>query len=97
MKQPKIRFQGFEGEWKTVSLDECLTISNERNSTNQYGKNAVLSVSDDFGIVNQIKHLGRSYAGKNIANYKIVRPSQIVYTKSPLKAKPYGIIKSNEK
>lgn len=97
MAKPEIRLKGFEGEWRKVSLEECLTISNERNSSRIYGKEEVLSVSDDFGIINQIKHLGRSYAGKDVSNYKVVRPSQIVYTKSPLRAKPYGIIKSNEK
>ena len=97
MAKPEIRLKGFEGEWKEVTLEECLTISNERNSSDLYGKEEVLSVSDDYGIINQIKHLGRSYAGKDVSNYKVVRPSQIVYTKSPLRAKPYGIIKSNEK
>lgn len=95
MAKPEIRLKGFEGEWKNTPLYECLTISNERNSSNEFKKENVLSVSDDFGIINQIKHLGRSYAGKDISNYKIVRPSQIVYTKSPLRAKPYGIIKNN--
>ncbi len=95
MNEPKIRLKGFEGEWKTISLKDCLTISNERNTNNLYGREDVLSVSDDFGITNQIKLLGRSYAGKDISGYKIVKPSQIIYTKSPLRAKPYGIIKFN--
>ena len=29
-------------------------------------------------------------------NYKVLRTNQVVYTKSPLKAKPYGIIKVNK-
>ena len=95
MKVPKIRIKGFSGEWKRPLLEECLEISNEVNNQNLYGKNEVLSVSDESGVVNQIKHLGRSYAGKSLSGYKILRPDQIVYTKSPLRQKPFGIIKVN--
>lgn len=95
MKEPKIRIKGFSGEWKRPLLEECLEISNEVNNQDLYGKNEVLSVSDESGVVNQIKHLGRSYAGKSLSGYKILRPDQIVYTKSPLRQKPFGIIKVN--
>ena len=93
---PKIRFKGFDGDWKKVRLYDCLEISNERNQNNEYGINEVLSVSDEEGVMNQIELLGRSYAGKSVANYKILHTNQVVYTKSPLKAKPYGIIKVNK-
>lgn len=94
--EPKIRFKGFEGEWKKVKLSECLEISKERNINDDFGINEVLSVSDEEGVMNQIKLLGRSFAGKSVTNYKVLRTNQIVYTKSPLKAKPYGIIKVNK-
>lgn len=93
---PRLRFKGFEGEWKKVKLEECLEISKDRNLDNRYGIHDVLSVSDDEGVCNQIKLLGRSYAGKSVTNYKVLRTNQIVYTKSPLKSKPYGIIKVNK-
>ena len=57
---PRVRFKGFEGEWENKTLGECLTINNERNQSNLYGINDVLSVSDEVGVVNQIKLLGRS-------------------------------------
>ena len=77
-------------------MGDCLTINNERNQSNVYGINDVLSVSDEVGVVNQIKLLGRSYAGKSVVNYRVLKTNQIVYTKSPLKSKPYGIIKVNK-
>lgn len=92
---PRLRFQGFEGEWEKKLLSDCLEISDEKNTENLYGIDDVLSVSDDFGVVNQIELLGRSYAGKSVSGYKILRPGQIVYTKSPLRQKPYGIVKVN--
>lgn len=95
MKEPKIRFKGFNAEWKECVLEDCLEICTETNCNGLYNKNDVLSVSDEYGVVNQIKHLGRSYAGKSVTDYKILRPHQIVYTKSPLRNKPFGIIKEN--
>lgn len=92
---PRVRFKGCVGEWDVVTLKECLTINNERNQSNEYGIYDVLSVSDEVGVANQIKLLGRSYAGKSVSNYRILKTNQIVYTKSPLKLKPYGIVKVN--
>ena len=92
---PRLRFKGFEGEWQKKLLSDCLEISDEKNTDNIFGIEDVLSVSDENGVVNQIEHLGRSYAGKSVSGYKILRPGQIVYTKSPLRAKPYGIVKHN--
>lgn len=92
---PKVRFKGFVGEWKTVQLCNCLEVSKERNTENKYGIDDVLSVSDDNGVTNQIELLGRSFAGKSVSNYGILHEGEIVYTKSPLKSKPFGIIKRN--
>ena len=92
---PRVRFKGFEGEWLHVELSECLSVCKDRNISESYNRNDVLSVSDDYGVVNQIELLGRSYAGKSVAPYRILRNGDIVYTKSPLKVKPFGIIKVN--
>ena len=93
--KPKVRIKGYNDAWKRVFLRDCLEISTAVNCHNLYGKNDVISVSDDFGVVNQIQHLGRSYAGKSVSGYKVLLPGQIVYTKSPLRDKPFGIIKEN--
>lgn len=60
-----------------------------------YTKSDVLSVSGEYGIVNQIEFQGRSFAGESVVEYHVVETNDIVYTKSPLKANPYGIIKVN--
>ncbi|MCC8187431.1 MAG: restriction endonuclease subunit S, partial [Bacteroides sp.] len=93
--KPRVRFKGFEGEWAEKKLSDCLEVSKDRNLDGIYGRNDVLSVSDDFGVMNQIELLGRSYAGKSVSNYGVLRTGEIVYTKSPLKSKPFGIIKQN--
>lgn len=92
---PEIRLDGFEGEWEINKLNKYLTVSKKKNTKKQFGKEDVLSVSGEVGIVNQIQFQGRSFAGVSVEMYSIVETGNIVYTKSPLKANPYGIIKTN--
>lgn len=94
-KSPQLRFSGFDDEWEEKKLNEYLEPSKQKNLDNKYSKNDVLSVSGEFGIVNQIEFQGRSFAGEYVNNYGVVETNDIVYTKSPLNANPYGIIKSN--
>ena len=91
-----MRFPEFSGEWSKDCLNEFLEVQPARNTQGIYSKDDVLSVSGDYGVVNQIKLLGRSFAGKDVSNYHIVRTNDIVYTKSPLKEFPYGIVKTNQ-
>lgn len=83
-------------DWgKPSTLNSVLQENKDRNENLHYGKDDVLSVSGEQGIVNQISLLGRSYAGESVAPYHVVETGDIVYTKSPLKENPYGIIKQN--
>ena len=92
---PEIRFEGFTDPWEQRKLNEYLETSREKNESCHFGKDDVLSVSGDYGIVNQIEFQGRSYAGTSVANYGVVHKGDVVYTKSPLRINPYGIIKTN--
>lgn len=83
-------------DWEENRLSHYLKVNNDKNVDLKYGKEDVFSISGELGIVNQIELLGRSYAGASVAPYGIVYPNNIVYTKSPLKANPYGIIKTNK-
>ena len=82
--------------WEQRKLIEYLEVSKEKNKDELYNKDDVLSVSGDYGIVNQIEFQGRSFAGASVANYGVVENGDVVYTKSPLKSNPYGIIKTNK-
>ena len=95
-KNPALRFKGFTDPWEQRKLEEYLEVSGQKNFEGIYTKEDVLSVSGDFGIVNQIEFQGRSFAGASVANYGVVETGDIVYTKSPLKSNPYGIIKANK-
>ena len=95
-KNPRIRFKGFTDDWEQRKLIDYLTVSSVKNKDGVFDKENVLSVSGDYGIVNQIKFQGRSFAGESVLNYGVVNHGDVVYTKSPLKSNPYGIIKTNK-
>lgn len=88
--------KGYTDDWEQRKLNEYFNVSTAKNKDNHYGKEDVLSVSGDYGIVNQIKFQGRSFAGATVANYGVVNTGDVVYTKSPLSTNPYGIIKANK-
>ncbi|MEI2664057.1 restriction endonuclease subunit S [Rossellomorea sp. LJF3] len=96
----ELRFMDDNGQafpdWQTQKLSNYLFEHKIRNYDNFYSKEDVLSVSGEYGIVNQIEFQGRSFAGKSVANYHVVHTGDVVYTKSPLKSNPYGIIKCNK-
>lgn len=93
---PQLRFSGFDDEWEEKKLNNYLEVSTEKNFDNLFTKENVLSVSGEFGVVNQIAFQGRSFAGASLTNYKISDLESVIYTKSPLNATPYGIIKANK-
>lgn len=93
---PMVRFKGFAGEWVEHTLSDFLTVVAEKNEEGLYNKNDIFSVSNECGVINQIKYQGKSLAGASLLNYKVTHKDTVIYTKSPLKNQPYGIIKTNK-
>jgi type I restriction enzyme, S subunit len=96
--KPKLRFPEFRdaADWDRRKLSDLLVETKQRNRQLAYGPSDVLSVSGEYGCVNQIDLLGRSFAGVSVKDYHIVEIGDVVYTKSPLKRNPYGIIRTNK-
>ena len=88
----KKRLPGFNGEWKKVKLSAVLE---ERKEKKQEQELRICSVAVQKGVIDQIEHLGRSYAASNTSNYGVAYYGDIIYTKSPTGDFPYGIIKQN--
>lgn len=95
---PKLRFPEFQGSdgWHIKQLNQYLFEPKKRNRNLELGPSHVLSVSGEYGCVNQIEFMGRSYAGVSVKDYHVVEHGDLVYTKSPLKRNPFGIIKENK-
>lgn len=81
-------------EWELVKLKYVLFEHKKKNGDDAITE--VFSVAKESGVVNQIEHLGRSYAAESISHYKLLDPYDIVYTKSPTSSFPFGIIKQNK-
>ncbi len=89
---PKLRFPEFrKALWQETNLGKILTEHRLKSD----GSSKVHSVSVHKGVVDQVKHLGRSFAAADTTQYNLVRPHDIVYTKSPTGDFPYGIVKEN--
>jgi restriction endonuclease S subunit len=86
------RLPGHNGEWREVALGQVLT----EHGLNGTGAEEVFSVSVHKGLINQIEHLGRSFAAADTGHYNRVLPGDIVYTKSPTGEFPLGIIKQSK-
>lgn len=93
----KLKFKNRTGNfpsWEKKTLAEISKEHLHKNPNNIYSE--VFSVSKHKGVINQIEHLGRSFSAKDITNYKLVYPGDLVYTKSPTSEFPFGIIKQNK-
>lgn len=87
----KTRLPGFSGKWVETRLHDIL----KEHRLSSSGSEEVFSVSVNKGLVNQTKHLGRSFAAKETTHYNRVLPGDLVYTKSPTGDFPFGIIKQS--
>lgn len=81
-----------KGDWKQQPLSHFLRERKEKSD----GKCEVHSVSVQYGVINQVDFLGRSFAAEDTSNYKLVYPYDVIYTKSPTGSYPYGIVKQNQ-
>lgn len=90
---PALRFPEFYGHkgWDLKPLSDYLVEYRQKSD----GISEVHSVSLSKGIVNQIEYLGRSFSADDTSHYKLVKPYDVVYTKSPTGDFPYGIVKQN--
>jgi len=91
---PKLRFPDFRNadKWKKKKLSEVLN----EHGLKSTGTEHVYSVSVHKGLVNQVKHLGRSFSASSTDHYNCVLPGDVVYTKSPTGNFPLGIVKQSK-
>lgn len=88
----KKRLPGFSGAWKNIKLCEVLSERKEKKIEQNL---RICSVAVQKGVIDQIEHLGRSYAASDTSNYSVAHYGDIIYTKSPTGDFLYGIVKQN--
>lgn len=90
---PRLRFPEFRGAggWPSTYLGAVLS----EHGLKSDGTAEVHSVSLSRGVVPQVEHMGRSFAAADTSHYTLVRPLDVVYTRSPLATFRLGIVKQH--
>ncbi len=90
-KKPAIRFDGFSEAWeqrKLISIVDRVTRKNtELQST------LPLTISAQYGLVDQITYFNNRVASQNISNYFLVKNGEFAYNKSSSDGYPFGAVK----
>ena len=86
----KKRLPGFGGEWKIIHLNE---ISCRIETKNTAGNNNVLTISAQYGLINQTEFFDKVIASDDKSNYYLLSKDEFAYNRSYSKGYPYGTIK----
>lgn len=92
---PKVRFKGFEGEWKKCKLStfaKRITRKNEKLETE-----LPVTISSQDGIIAQTQFFNNVVASSNLRGYYLIKKGEFAYNKSYSNGYPYGSVKRLEK
>ncbi|PEC41865.1 type I restriction endonuclease subunit S [Priestia megaterium] len=91
---PKVRFDGFNGDWEERILGAISEKITEKNKDNLYSE--TFTNSAEFGIINQRDFFEKDISNKkNLDGYFIIRPDDFVYNPRISNRAPVGPIKRN--
>ena len=94
MKVPKIRFEGFTDDWEQRKLKELLNRKAEKNSNGSYTQDDVLACSLGTELDKKTIFFGLRSTEESVKSYRIVDLGDVIYTKSPIKGFPNGIVRT---
>ena len=92
---PKIRFKGFEEEWKKVKLKSFAKRVTRKNS--HLESTLALTIASAHGLVSQIDYFNNLVVGSNIRNYYLLKKGEFAYNKSYSNGYPFGSVKRLER
>lgn len=88
---PKVRFKGFEGEWKKVKLNTFAKRIMRKNSN--FESSLALTIASAHGLVSQAEYFNNLVVGSNIQNYYLLKKGEFAYNKSYSNGYPFGSVK----
>ncbi|HFI0251724.1 TPA: restriction endonuclease subunit S, partial [Streptococcus suis] len=88
---PACRFRGFEDDWKEVKLREVSKRVTRKNK--ELISNLPLTISAQYGLVDQEEFFNKQVASKDVSNYYLVKNGEFAYNKSYSNGYPWGAIK----
>lgn len=92
---PKLRFQGFDGDYEASSLAEISDRVKRKNTENQ--TDIPLTIASIEGLVDQRTYFGKTIASKDMSGYFLLKNGEFAYNKSYSKGYPVGSIKRLDK
>ena len=88
---PKIRFKGFDGDWKKEKLNSFAKRIMRKNSNLE--STLALTIASAYGLVSQIDYFNNSVVGANLKNYYLLKKGEFAYNKSYSNGYPFGSVK----
>ena len=95
-KVPELRFAGFADDWEQRKLKELFQPSKNKNNNGLYNQKDILAASLGTELIPKRTFFGLKSTKESVKNYRIVKTGDLIYTKSPIKGFPNGIIRSNK-
>ncbi|EEV52073.1 restriction endonuclease subunit S [Enterococcus faecium] len=95
-KVPEVRFPGFTEDWEERKLKELFQPSKNKNNNGLYNQKDILAASLGTELIPKRTFFGLKSTRESVKNYRIVKTGDLIYTKSPIKGFPNGIIRSNK-
>lgn len=92
---PKVRFKGFEGEWKKEKLSKYAKRITRKNSN--LATTLPVTISSVNGIISQTSFFNNVVAGSNLKGYYLIKKGEFAYNKSYSNGYPWGSVKRLEK
>ena len=86
----KKRLPGFSGEWDKFHLNQ---ISERITRKNKIGNDNVLTISAQYGLINQSEFFDKEIASEDKSNYFLLFRNDFAYNKSYSVGYPFGTIK----
>ena len=86
----KKRLPGFDEGWKNTQLGQICKRTRKRNSV---GNTNVMTISAQFGLINQEEFFHKAIASDDKSNYYLLYRDDFAYNKSYSSGYPYGAIK----
>ena len=90
-----LRLEGFDGEWETVPLNTFTERVQRKNTDLQ--STLPLTISAQYGLVDQITYFNNRVASANLRNYLLVENGEFAYNKSFSAGHPVGTVKRLDK
>ncbi len=96
VQAPELRFDGFTDDWEERKLKELFQPSKNKNNNGLYNQKDILAASLGTELIPKRTFFGLKSTKESVKNYRIVKTGDLIYTKSPIKGFPNGIIRSNK-